>query len=111
MASHLPPKSPQTVCVQVSYETAARFAQSNNLFFSEASAVSCLNVKMIFEHLLQEIYNQRQEERASDSKLRDASGSGASAGGVVRLAGSSSTRGGSSSDLARRQTGGCCSVV
>ncbi|OEH77991.1 Ras family domain-containing protein [Cyclospora cayetanensis] len=46
---------------EVPYEVAARFAQSNGLFFSEASAVTSLNVKLVFEHLLQEIYNQRAE--------------------------------------------------
>lgn len=49
------------------YELAARFAQSNGLFFSEASAVTSLNVKLIFEHLLQEIYNQKAEGRAAEA--------------------------------------------
>lgn len=53
--------------VQVPYELAARFAQSNGLFFSEASAVSSLNVKLVFEHLLQEIYNQREHDRVADA--------------------------------------------
>ncbi|XP_026191209.1 ras-related protein Rab-25 [Cyclospora cayetanensis] len=52
---------------EVPYEVAARFAQSNGLFFSEASAVTSLNVKLVFEHLLQEIYNQRAEGRASEA--------------------------------------------
>ena len=55
--------------MQVPYELAARFAQSNGLFFSEASAVSSLNVKLVFEHLLQEIYNQRAEGRAADASV------------------------------------------
>ncbi|KOB60408.1 hypothetical protein PFHG_02108 [Plasmodium falciparum HB3] len=43
----------------VTYEQGANFARENNLFFAEASAVSKLNVKHIFENLLQEIYNNR----------------------------------------------------
>eukprot|EP00914_Ancora_sagittata_P002733 GHVO01005856.1.p1 GENE.GHVO01005856.1~~GHVO01005856.1.p1 ORF type:complete len:235 (+),score=35.70 GHVO01005856.1:33-737(+) len=44
---------------EVPYETASAFAQRQGLFFSESSAVTTYNVKHIFEHLLQEIYNQR----------------------------------------------------
>lgn len=44
---------------KVTYEQGANFAKENNLFFAEASAVSKLNVKHIFENLLQEIYNNR----------------------------------------------------
>ncbi|VWU51978.1 ras-related protein Rab-11B [Hepatocystis sp. ex Piliocolobus tephrosceles] len=44
---------------KITYEQGASFARENNLFFSEASAVSKLNVKHIFENLLQEIYNNR----------------------------------------------------
>eukprot|EP00403_Amphidinium_massartii_P047064 CAMPEP_0178459000 /NCGR_PEP_ID=MMETSP0689_2-20121128/47867_1 /TAXON_ID=160604 /ORGANISM="Amphidinium massartii, Strain CS-259" /LENGTH=206 /DNA_ID=CAMNT_0020085389 /DNA_START=155 /DNA_END=776 /DNA_ORIENTATION=+ len=43
---------------QVYYDAAAEFARQHGLFFSEASAVTSYNVKHIFEHLLQEIYNQ-----------------------------------------------------
>jgi len=43
---------------QVYYDAAAEFARQKGLFFSEASAVTSLNVKNIFEQLLQEIYNQ-----------------------------------------------------
>mmetsp|Transcript_82451 Transcript_82451/g.229801 ORF Transcript_82451/g.229801 Transcript_82451/m.229801 type:complete len:217 (+) Transcript_82451:169-819(+) len=43
---------------QVYHEGAAEFAKQNGLFFSEASAVTSYNVKHIFEHLLQEVYNQ-----------------------------------------------------
>lgn len=43
---------------QVYYDNAAEFARTHGLFFSEASAVTSYNVKHIFEHLLQEIYNQ-----------------------------------------------------
>jgi Rab family protein len=42
---------------QVYYDAAAEFARQHGLFFSEASAVTSYNVKHIFEHLLQEIYN------------------------------------------------------
>ncbi|CRG95115.1 ras-related protein Rab-11B, putative [Plasmodium gallinaceum] len=44
---------------KVTYEQGANFAKENNLFFAETSAVSKLNVKHIFESLLQEIYNNR----------------------------------------------------
>jgi len=43
---------------QVYHDAAAEFARQHGLFFSEASAVTSWNVKHIFEHLLQEIYNQ-----------------------------------------------------
>eukprot|EP00929_Paragymnodinium_shiwhaense_P115661 TRINITY_DN84671_c0_g1_i1.p1 TRINITY_DN84671_c0_g1~~TRINITY_DN84671_c0_g1_i1.p1 ORF type:complete len:216 (+),score=37.64 TRINITY_DN84671_c0_g1_i1:166-813(+) len=43
---------------QVTQEAAAEFAKTHGLFFSEASAVTSYNVKHIFEHLLQEVYNQ-----------------------------------------------------
>lgn len=49
---------------EVPYATAAQYAQRNGLFFSEASAVSSFNVKHIFEHLLQEIYNQKTKGQA-----------------------------------------------
>jgi len=51
---------------QVFYDAAAEFARNHCLFFSEASAVTSYNVKHIFEHLLQEIYNQH-----SKGKLRE----------------------------------------
>eukprot|EP00397_Hematodinium_sp_SG-2012_P024775 GEMP01025828.1.p1 GENE.GEMP01025828.1~~GEMP01025828.1.p1 ORF type:complete len:234 (+),score=37.08 GEMP01025828.1:69-704(+) len=51
---------------QVYYDSAAEFARNNCLFFSESSAVTSYNVKHIFEHLLQEIYNQH-----SKGKLRE----------------------------------------
>lgn len=44
---------------KVTFQQGANFAKENNLFFAEASAVSKLNVKHIFENLLQEIYNNR----------------------------------------------------
>lgn len=50
-------------CRAVPYEKAAAFAQSQGLFFSESSAVTKHNVKHIFEHLLQEIYNQKTRGR------------------------------------------------
>lgn len=43
---------------QVYQETAAEFAKTHGLLFSEASAVTSYNVKCIFENLLQEVYNQ-----------------------------------------------------
>jgi len=52
---------------QVFYDTAAEFARQNNLFFTEASAVTGANVKHAFEHLLQEIYNQMSKGRGRDA--------------------------------------------
>ncbi|KAF4686805.1 Protein transport protein Sec24D, partial [Perkinsus olseni] len=49
---------------QVTTEEATAFAKQNGLFFAEASAVSSVNVKFIFEKLLQEIYNQRSRAHA-----------------------------------------------
>ncbi|GAW82165.1 ras-related protein Rab-11B [Plasmodium gonderi] len=46
---------------KVTYEQGASFARDNDLFFAEASAVSKLNVKHVFENLLQEIYNNRMK--------------------------------------------------
>mmetsp|Transcript_43003 Transcript_43003/g.93639 ORF Transcript_43003/g.93639 Transcript_43003/m.93639 type:complete len:218 (-) Transcript_43003:247-900(-) len=46
---------------QVYYDAAADFARQHGLFFSEASAVTSYNVKHIFEHLLQEVYNQASQ--------------------------------------------------
>lgn len=52
---------------QVYYDAAAEFARQHGLFFSEASAVSGAQVKHIFEHLLQEIYNQSSKGNARDT--------------------------------------------
>ncbi|KAK9171707.1 Rablib [Cryptosporidium parvum] len=51
---------------EVPFDIAANFAQENNLFFSEASAVTRCNVKHIFEHLLQEVYNQKMKDNSSN---------------------------------------------
>jgi len=51
------------------------FARQHGLFFSEASAVTSYNVKHIFEHLLQEVYNQA-------SKTGAAKGDGPEKGGI-----------------------------
>eukprot|EP00448_Togula_jolla_P015830 CAMPEP_0170592998 /NCGR_PEP_ID=MMETSP0224-20130122/13213_1 /TAXON_ID=285029 /ORGANISM="Togula jolla, Strain CCCM 725" /LENGTH=217 /DNA_ID=CAMNT_0010916921 /DNA_START=62 /DNA_END=715 /DNA_ORIENTATION=- len=65
---------------QVYYDAAKEFARQHGLSFSEASAVSALNVKTIFEHLLQEIYNQ-----SSKGKGR---GSSETPGGGIQIAAS-----------------------
>lgn len=59
---------------EVSYASAAQYAQRQGLFFSEASAVSCFNVKHIFEYLLQEIYNQKSKGRLNHQEYESASG-------------------------------------
>lgn len=51
---------------QVYYDAAAEFARQHGLLFSEASAVTSHNVKHIFEHLLQEIYNQGSKGRGRE---------------------------------------------
>merc|ERR1719379_2133352 len=52
---------------QVYYDAAAEFARQHGLFFSEASAVTSYNVKHIFEHLLQEIYNQGSKGKGRET--------------------------------------------
>ncbi|CAD7931081.1 unnamed protein product [Amoebophrya sp. A25] len=49
-------------CRQVFFDSASEWARQHDLLFAEASSVSSYNVKHIFEHLLQEIYN-RQSRR------------------------------------------------
>uniref|UniRef100_A0A7S2QC37 Uncharacterized protein n=1 Tax=Zooxanthella nutricula TaxID=1333877 RepID=A0A7S2QC37_9DINO len=77
-------------CRQVYYDAAAEFARQHSLFFSEASAVSGRNVVHIFEHLLQEIYNQSSKGKGRDAGNHD---TGISLGG-----------GGNSAS----SKGGCC---
>jgi len=43
---------------QVYFDNAVDFAKQHKLMFKEASAVTNLNVKPIFEQLMQEVYNQ-----------------------------------------------------
>jgi len=47
---------------KVSSERAMEFAQTNNLLFMETSAVQDINVRDIFELLVQEIYNVKSRE-------------------------------------------------
>lgn len=61
---------------QVYYDNAIEFAKQHKLFFKEASAVTNFNVKPIFEHLLQEVYNQTSK---NSGKGQDAS----ERGGIV----------------------------
>jgi Rab family protein len=51
---------------QVYYDAAAEFAKQHGLLFSESSAVTSYNVKFIFEHLLQEVYNQGSKRKAEE---------------------------------------------
>jgi len=60
---------------QVHYDAAAEFARKHGLFFSEASAVTNHNVTHVFEHLLQEIYNQGSKGRGREAE--------ASTGGIT----------------------------
>merc|ERR1719453_2531687 len=58
----------------VLFDTAAEFARTHSLFFSEASAVTSYNVKHIFEYLLQEIYNQKTKGRHGNQAGTESSG-------------------------------------
>lgn len=69
---------------QVYYDAAAEFARQHGLFFSEASAVAGLNVKHIFEHLLQEIYNQSSKGKGRESSNNNDTGG-------INLSGGSNT--------------------
>jgi len=80
-------KDPQ--CRQVYWDNANEFARQHGLFFSEASAVTSHNVKHVFEHLLQEIYNE-----SSKGKCRDSAGDMAAS---VHLGGGSHAEGGKNS--------------
>jgi len=53
---------------QVLYENAVEWARQQGLFFKEASAVTNFNVKHIFEHLLQEVYNQAAKNTGKADK-------------------------------------------
>jgi len=55
---------------QVYYDAAAEFARQNGLYFAEASAVTAYNVKHVFEHLLQEIYNQSSKGRGREDSAQ-----------------------------------------
>ncbi|CAK9044103.1 unnamed protein product [Durusdinium trenchii] len=52
---------------QVYFDAAHEFAKLHGLIFEEASAVTSHNVKYIFEHLLQEIYDQTSKRREQQS--------------------------------------------
>mmetsp|Transcript_23575 Transcript_23575/g.66101 ORF Transcript_23575/g.66101 Transcript_23575/m.66101 type:complete len:214 (+) Transcript_23575:45-686(+) len=75
---------------QVYHDAAVEFAQQHGLLFCEASAVTSHNVKHIFEHLLQEIYNQT-------SKGKDRQSSDNPTGGITIAGGSP-----------QQQKMGCC---
>ena len=47
---------------KVPRQVAEEFAQKNGLLFGEASAVDDVNVRELFENLLQEIHNVKQKE-------------------------------------------------
>lgn len=59
---------------QVYYDAAVEFARQHKLFFSEASAVTAYNVKHIFEHLLQEVYNQASKGGKNPSERPEKGG-------------------------------------
>mmetsp|Transcript_15045 Transcript_15045/g.47426 ORF Transcript_15045/g.47426 Transcript_15045/m.47426 type:complete len:218 (-) Transcript_15045:279-932(-) len=69
---------------QVYYDAATEFARQHGLFFSEASAVTSYNVKLIFERLLQEIYNASSKDKTTAP--------GEPGGGINIAAGSNSSK-------------------
>jgi len=69
---------------QVYFDAAAEFARQHGLFFSEASAVTSYNVKHIFEHLLQEIYNQSSKSNGRESNDSPTGGIQISAGAPTK---------------------------
>ena len=52
---------------QVSTEEAMQFAQKNDMLFEESSAVEDINVKKIFENLLQKVYDVKSSEFTDES--------------------------------------------
>ena len=46
---------------EVSYEEGKKLAETNNMLFYEASALTSVKVNDCFEDLLQEIYNERRK--------------------------------------------------
>lgn len=63
---------------QVEYDAAKEFARVHGLIFLEASAVTNHNVSLVFEALLQDIYDQ-----SSKNKLRNESNSEAPSGALT----------------------------
>ena len=49
----------------MSFQRAQEFAEKNNLYFMETSAFADLNVRDVFELLVQEIYNVKSREDQS----------------------------------------------
>ena len=47
--------------IEVSYEEGKKLAETNNMLFYEASALTSVKVNDCFEDLLQEIYNERRK--------------------------------------------------
>eukprot|EP00923_Selenidium_pygospionis_P001213 GHVN01001852.1.p1 GENE.GHVN01001852.1~~GHVN01001852.1.p1 ORF type:complete len:229 (-),score=24.43 GHVN01001852.1:218-904(-) len=89
---------------EVPYEIAAEFAKKEGLFYSEASAVTALNVKHIFEHLLQEIYNQKTKGHL----VEHFSDAGKPGQGGVQLAPQVAYRDSSQPQEKSSGNGGCC---
>eukprot|EP00440_Ansanella_granifera_P056918 gb/GFBE01061699.1/.p1 GENE.gb/GFBE01061699.1/~~gb/GFBE01061699.1/.p1 ORF type:complete len:215 (+),score=45.01 gb/GFBE01061699.1/:1-645(+) len=73
---------------QVYYDAAVELARQHGLHFSEASAVTGINVKHCFQNLLQEIYNSSSEAGKTNA-LPEPSGSG----GIQIAAGGNSQQG------------------
>lgn len=97
---------------QVPYATGAAFAESNGLFFAEVSAVTTYNVKKVFEHLVQEIYNQQYRHRLSDSaaaaNIEKGSGNVGGSLPFLRLTDSELRAGAFALDNREPRAKGCC---
>jgi len=64
---------------EVPQDMAQNFARTRGLFFFETSAVTNMNVKTVFETLMQEIYNLKQKSMRGDASAMNI----AAGGGVV----------------------------
>jgi len=73
---------------QVAHDAASEFARQHNLIFQETSAVTSYNVNLIFEALLQEIYDQ------SSKRQKRNEGNEPPTGGILQImAGSQDKKG------------------
>eukprot|EP00915_Cephaloidophora_sp_WS-2016_P007747 GHVH01010667.1.p1 GENE.GHVH01010667.1~~GHVH01010667.1.p1 ORF type:complete len:244 (-),score=22.91 GHVH01010667.1:74-766(-) len=90
---------------QVDKLIATEYANKNNLFFCETSALQNKNVKQLFEILMQEIYNTRAKKESHHSGL---------SGGVVNASAVNYSQDGKggvylpSVSKKSRDLGGCC---
>jgi len=68
---------------QVYHDAAVEFARQHKLLFKEASAVTSYNVKLTFEHLLQEVYHQAAKGGGANSERKEKGGIKIQPGGAI----------------------------